>query len=152
MTLDRVHPLLGKAGLVLLLVIGVYSLLQRIGMNAFAPLPDTSSNEIQKQIGRAQCLLGELPPGVDTFGYLPNLPMRMEDPKISNSIIRLRGPEYKILYLTQYALAPKIITFYDSTKWIIANYPDRKTGLEAIAETPYTILKDCGNGVFLVSK
>jgi hypothetical protein len=152
MTFDRVHSLLGKVGLVLLLGIGVYSLLQRIGLDAFAPLPDPATNEIQLQIDRARCLQGKLPPGVDTFGYLPNLPMRMEDSKISNSIIRLRGPEYKILYLTQYALAPKIITFYDSTKWIIANYPDRKTGIEAIAETPYSIVEDCGNGVFLVSK
>jgi hypothetical protein len=152
MTFRRVHFILGKAGLALLLVIGVYSLLQRIGMDAFAPLPDTSANEIGIQIARAQCLLGELPQGVDTFGYLPSLPMRMEDPKISSSIIRLRGKEYKTLYLTQYALAPKIITFYDSKPWIIANYPDHKTGLEAIAETPYTIVKDCDNGVFLVSK
>ena len=64
----------------------------------------------------------------------------------------MRGREYGIYYLTQWALAPKVITYYNSHPWIIANYPDHAEGLEAIAESGYKIVEDCGSGVFLLRK
>jgi hypothetical protein len=97
-------------------------------------------------------LLGQLPDEVNIFGYMPSLPRRMEDPGSTMSSLRVRGREYGIYYLTQWALAPHTITFYNSHPWIIANYANRGEGLQAIAKAGYSILFDCGNGVFLLKK
>lgn len=112
----------------------------------------TNSRTTSEEITRVECLIGKLPEDVGTFGYLPALPRRMEDPESTMSSLRVRGKEYGIYYLTQWALAPRTITFYNSDPWIIANYPDRADGLEAISEIGYSIIEDCGNGVFLLKK
>lgn len=108
------------------------------------------SRTTSEEIARASCLLDHLPEDVGTFGYMPELPKRMEDPRITHSILRQRDPEYRIYYLTQFALAARVITFYNSHPWIIANYPNHAEGMAAIAERGYSIVEDCGNGVFLV--
>lgn len=115
--------------------------------------PGTSSiRTTAEEIRRAECLLGHLPNGVKVFGYMPALPRRMEDPGSTMSSLRVRGREYGIYYLTQWALAPHTITFYNSHPWIIANYSNRVEGLSAIAEVGYSIIVDCQNGVFLLKK
>jgi hypothetical protein len=152
MPFNKIYSLLGNLSLVILVAVGAATSAQNAEIRDLFISTDQSQTFIGAQIARAQCLKEDLPDDVDTFGFLPSLPMRMEDPKITNSIIRLRGGNYRSLYLTQYALAPEVISFYDSDPWIIANYPDYATGLEEISKTELTIVKDCENGVFLLKK
>lgn len=152
MTFDKLTPFLGKAGLILVMVAGLFSVFEIALVDDLFRPGSYENNDTQLQIDRAQCLLGSLPEEVDVFGFMPSLPTRMEDPSITNSALRLRGDSYRLLYLTQYALAPKIIAFFEAGPWVIANFPDRPTGLEAIPQADYTIVKDCQNGIFLLNR
>ncbi len=114
--------------------------------------PDLHQDDIGPGIQRLSCLLDKLPEDVDTFGFLPALPRRMEDPRITMSTLRVRSADYQAYYLAEFALAPRIVVFYDSKPWIVANYPDQAAGLEALRQTTHSIVVDCGNGVFLVKK
>ena len=114
--------------------------------------PELHQDDIGPGIQRLSCLLDKLPADVDTYGFLPALPRRMEDPRITTSTLRVRSADYQAYYLAEFALAPRIILFHDGKPWMIANYPDQAAGLEALRQTPYTIVFDCSNGVFLVKK
>jgi hypothetical protein len=135
-----------------LVLIGFISLYNYAPPSEIIHWPDLHQDDIGPGLARLSCLLDKLPEGVDTYGFLPALPRRMEDPLITPSTLRVRSADYQAYYLVEFALAPRVISFYDSKPWIIANYPDQATGLEAIQATPFKIVFDCGNGVFLVRK
>lgn len=144
--------LAGRLAILALVMIGFVSLYLYAPPMEIIHWPELHQDDIGPGLARLSCLQGRLPDGVDTFGFLPALPRRMEDPLITPSTMRVRSADYQAYYLAEFALAPRVIMFYDAKPWIIANYPDQAAGLEAIGETPYTIVYDCGNGVFLVKK
>jgi hypothetical protein len=150
--MSKIRSILSLICLAALLTGGLYSLLETFKPAQLLNPPDPNETQTGALIRRAACLQGELPAGVMTFGYLPELPRKMEDPGISSSILRRQSNNYQTYFLTQFALAPVVIYHYVADQWIIAHYPTYQAGLDALGQTHFQIVKDCGNGVFLVRK
>jgi hypothetical protein len=129
-------PVRVKIAAVLLVLICLVSIYEPIHLRS---LRVSRFSDIMVGLERASCLSGALPRDVHTYGFLPPVPAGTDLPPQS-------------LLLMRYAVAPDLISGSPQGAWVIANYPDRESALPELQRSGLTVVKDCGNGIFLLKR
>ena len=125
-------------GTFLFVLVGIISIANPLDLQA---LKISSNSDVQVLLSKVYCLMGYLPPNVDSFGFLP---------AIEQPVPFKETQEMERLYIARYVVTPKVISETQHSQWLIGFFRNRDDGLEQIRAEKLTIVKDCGNGVFLL--
>jgi hypothetical protein len=144
-TCSMEQPLRIKIGVLILLLVGLVSIFQIPDIQRIRALPP---NEVVMVYHRAQCLEGALPAGVHLFGFLPPVDLIVHTRESAFAA----AENMRRLFLTRSVVAPRLIAQAPQQEWVIAYFSDAETGRKSLAGQPFTVVKDCENGVFLLKR
>jgi hypothetical protein len=124
-------------GLILLAVVNIvnYAQATKVVWDSFFNYFE-SVDDVTRWENRLAELKSQIPPNVDTVGYLSADPQSIE------------------FYLTQYTIIPMVLQHGTVPDWIIANYPGKtiQIVLQKQLDTEKYAIENFGHGLYLVHK